>query len=166
MTILLQLEVLCRYLISNTGETDRTIGAFGGIMLILAILYSPQLRKFLSIPLFVHLGGLSFPLYLLHGTFIRIPLTWAILRFLTQFPSLRVIEYFSGEDGEVWLSILCDNFTCKFLCTVIFCVWFASLLAFCKIWKDHVDIYGVKISKWAEDVVLGKKSIMRTEKIL
>jgi hypothetical protein len=129
-------------------------------MLILAIMYSPLLKKFLSQPVFVYLGGLSFPLYLLHGTFIRIPLTYLIFRFLPQFPSLNAIEYLTDWEGIDYVVVLCDNFTCRLICTVLFFLWFASLLAFCQVWKDYVDIWGVHLSKWAEDVVLGKRSFL------
>jgi hypothetical protein len=142
------------------GETDRTIGAFGAIMLLLAIMYSPFLKKFLSQRIFVYLGGISFPLYLLHGTWIRIFLTWALYRFLPQFRSLNVAEFLVDVDGETYVWMICDSITCKFVVAVVWCIWLSSLLAFCRIWKEYVDILGVQLSQWAEAVVLGKKPLI------
>lgn len=126
-------------------------------MLIFAIMNSPLLKRFLSQPLFVYLGGISFPLYLLHGTWIRVFLTWGLYRFLPQWPSLNTVQYFTGWDGQPYVWMLCDNFVCQFAVSVVFCIWLASLLAFCRIWKDYVDVIGVQVSRWGEDVVLGKK---------
>src|SRR5438552_9182706 len=55
-----------------------------GIFLIFSILFSATLQRFLSHRYFVFLGNISFPLYLIHGTFIRIPLQWAVIWMLPR----------------------------------------------------------------------------------
>ena len=45
------------------------------------------------------------------------------------------------------------------MASIIFTVWLAWLLAFSKIWKDHVDVLGIQFSRWAEEFALGKREI-------
>ena len=134
------------------GQVDRTIGAFGGIFLIFSILFSPGLRKFLSRRYFVFLGSISFPLYLIHGTFIRLPLQWAIVKLLPLLAPNALIYY---EDGEVALG--CGQVQCKFFATIIYVIWLACLLAASKFWKEYVDVWGIKFSRWGEEFALGKR---------
>jgi len=138
------------------GDVDRTIGAFAGILLIISILFSPLLQRYLSNRYFLFLGSISFPLYLLHGTFIRIPLQWAIIWVLPRIAP-DALEYY-GKEGE-FVDLRCGQFKCKFMASIIFIVWLASLLAFCKVWKKHIDILGIRFSRWAEEFALGKKEI-------
>ena len=131
------------------GEPSRVIGALAGILLIFSVLFSTPLRHFLSRSCFVLLGSISFPLYLLHGTFIRIPLQWAVIWLLPRIAP-DALEYY-WEDYEV-VELKCELYACKFIASIIFIVWFSLLLAFCKFWKDHVDVLGISISRWAEEV--------------
>jgi hypothetical protein len=143
----------------RVGETDRTIGAFAGIFLIFSILFSASLRRFLSLPPFVWLGSISFPLYLLHGTFIRLPLAYILFKFLPRFPSLNIIGIVPDWDDIDVIIFHCWAFKCKFVVGVVWTLWLAVLLAFCKLWKEYVDILGVQFSKFAEEVVLGKREV-------
>jgi hypothetical protein len=132
-------------------------------MLILSIMFSPLLRRIFSHRSVIYLGSISFPLYLLHGTWIRLFLTWALYQFLPQFSFLGVIEYRPNEDEDVRVYLACNSIICKLVVAVVFCIWMASLLAFAKFWKDYVDILGLHSSRWAEDVVLGKKVVLDLE---
>jgi hypothetical protein len=140
------------------GENEQTIAAFGGIGLILSILYSPFLRRFLSQPAFVFLGSISFPLYLLHGTFIRLLLAWLLLKFLPGF-SIDVVQQMMGWEGKDVFVLQCDLSFCKLAVSVAYLFWLALLLGFCRLWKEHVDVLGVQLSRWAEEIVLGKREV-------
>ena len=129
-------------------------------MLIVSIMFSPLLRRLLSHPSVVYLGSISFPLYLLHGTWIRLFLTWILYQFLPRFSFLHVIEYRPGFDQDIQVFMACPSIICKFVVAVVFCFWLASLLLFCRIWKQYVDVLGVQCSRWAEDVVLGKRGLI------
>ena len=59
-------------------DMARTWGSVGCIILILAILISPHARRLLSRPALLWLGRVSFPIYLLHGTFMRTLLAWFV----------------------------------------------------------------------------------------
>jgi len=142
-----------------SGDNMRTIAAFGGIFLIFAILFSPRIRRFLSNSIFVFLGSISFPLYLLHGTFIRLPLAFAFFEILPYLPFLNILEFSQDSRGDPIIIMSCTSTGCRATSCVIFFIWLVGLLAFCRFWKSKVDILGVHFSRWAEDVVLGKREV-------
>lgn len=127
--------------------------------MILSILYSPLLRSLLSRRIPVFLGSISFSLYLLHGTFIRLPLTWVVFKFLPRYPSLQVIYIAMGWDDEEVIIWGCERAWCKFVVGMTLVVWFMALLASCKIWQKYVDVLGIRFSRWVEDIVLRKKEL-------
>src|ERR1700724_77178 len=105
------------------GETDRTIGAIGGIFMILSILYSSLLRSLFSRRIPVFLGSISYSLYLLHGNFIRLPLTWVLFKFLARYPSFHIIQLatnWADEDVIIWA---CHSVWCKFVVGVTVIIW-------------------------------------------
>jgi hypothetical protein len=57
------------------------------------------------------------------------------------------------------VELLCGQFTCRFMASIIFTIWLVYLLAFSKIWKDHVDVLGIQFSRWAEEFALGNSEI-------
>lgn len=143
----------------TVGETDRTIGAIAGILMILSILYSPLLRSVLSRRIPVFLGSISFSLYLLHGTFIRLPLTYILFKFLARYPSLNIIYIAMGWEDEEVIIWGCESVRCKFVVGLTLILWFMALLATCKIWQKYIDVLGIQFSRWVEDIVLGKREL-------
>src|SRR5579859_2801897 len=129
----------------SLGETDRTIGAVAGILMILSVLYSPLLRSLFSYRIPIFLGSISFGMYLLHGTFIRLPLAWLLFKFLPRFPSLNVIYLGTGweDDDEEVIMLGCESARCKIVVGVTLMVWFMALLASCKLWKKYIDVLGI-----------------------
>jgi hypothetical protein len=98
-------------------------------------------------------------MYLLHGTFIRIPLAWAYFHLLQRLPfpiSRHVFYYQDGTEGAYYM---CNSLGCRLEATVIYIVWLGILMQTCRIWKTRVDILGVRFSKWAEDIVMGRRKV-------
>jgi hypothetical protein len=145
--------------IDKLGQVDRFIGAFAGIFLILAILFSPSLKRFLANPAFVFMGSISFPMYLLHGTFIRLPLAWAYFRLIPNLPWLDMRLRTLDSQAHVVVVNDYSGLGCRLTCAVVYVLWFALLVSFCRVWKSRVDILGVQASRWVEDVVTGKRHI-------
>ena len=137
------------------GGTDRVIGAFAGIFLLLAMLYSQPMRNFFSYKYFVFLGSISFPLYLLHGTFIRIPLQLWLLRLLPRVDP-HAFHIFWAENHTNAL-LICDTISCRFTAAIIYVVWLGCLLIAARLWKSYVDVLGINFSRWAENVISGKQ---------
>jgi len=112
------------------GETHRTIAAIASILLVISILLNASLQHLLSHRLLVFLGSVSFPLYLLHGTFMRTVLAWA---------------YYSVH--------------AEWQAAVIFVLWASVLLAACYVWRKTVDEFALLVSRRAEEIASGKAGI-------
>ncbi|KAH8681671.1 acyltransferase family-domain-containing protein [Xylariales sp. PMI_506] len=61
-------------------ELRRAWGSLGVVLLMLAIMLWPHARRLLSAKPLTWLGRLSFPMYLLHGTFMQSLLAWMVLK--------------------------------------------------------------------------------------
>ncbi len=59
-------------------ELERAWGSVGSTLFLLAVLASPHARRAFSHPWLRWLGSISFPIYLLHGLFLRTVLTWLV----------------------------------------------------------------------------------------
>jgi len=94
----------------------------GVVVFILSVLLSPDLRRILSIRYLTYLGSISFGIYLLHpmlmGHFVRL-VHWPII----------------GNEYR----------TLVFSITLV--PWFASLLYLCRLWRDYVDGFCIKVTK-------------------
>ena len=132
-----------------------------GIIILLSVLYSPLLRSLFSRRIPVFLGSISYGMYLLHGTFIRLPLAWLLFKFLPQYRSLEVIHIVPRweDDDEEIIILGCHSIGCKLVVGITVLLWFMALLATCKRWKKHVDVLGIRFSRWMEEIVLGKKEL-------
>lgn len=129
--------------------------------MLLSVLYSPLLRSLFSHRIPVFLGSISYGMYLLHGTFIRLPLAWILFKFLPRFPSLEIIHIVPRweDDDEEVIILGCHSVGCKLIVGIILILWFIALLTTCKLWKKYVDVLGPRFSRWLEDIVLGKKEL-------
>ena len=122
-------------------------------------MFSPSLKRFFSNPKFVYVGSISFPLYLIHGTFIRLPLAWGFFRLLPSLPWLHILQETNDAKGEPVILMECNSFGCISTAAVMYVLWFMVLLMFCRFWKARIDIHGITFSKWAEDVFTGKRQV-------
>ena len=74
-------------------ELHRTWGSMGALLLVLGLLLSPQCRRVLAAKPFVWLGKVSFPIYLLHGIFVRSVMAWLAFQ--------RTPREFKTDNGNV-----------------------------------------------------------------
>jgi hypothetical protein len=109
--------------------------------------------------MFVFLGSVSFPVYLLHGTFIRIFLTWALFQFLPALPFLDILYETTAENGDEIVEARFDSVGCRLCALVVVVIWFAFLLTFARLWKSKVDVWAMHVSKYTEDIVTGKREV-------
>jgi hypothetical protein len=141
-----------------TDDNDRTVASFGAIFLIFSILCSTSLQRFFAKAPFVFFGNLSFAMFLLHGTFIRILLQWAVIYILPALVS-DALEYNVTEGSITEVELLCESWNCQFTMATLLLAWFGLLAVFCMIWKKYVDVLGIQISTWGEEVVTGKRKV-------
>lgn len=145
--------------------------ALGSHILSASILYSSSLRNALSTPFFNWLGGVSFPIYLLHGPLVRTVLTWITFGFRALLnppssagyvtidrtaggaqspePSVPRIAP-SGRWATPDLNIIPQPNALAF---VFIIPLFAAILLFvCNLWSIHVEPYFGAATAWCERV--------------
>ena len=109
------------------------------------------------------LGSISFPLFLLHGIFIRLPLQWAVIHILPRLASDAVDRFeIEGVDKE-GVELMCHSWSCKFAAAIVFSVWFAMLLGGCLLWKKYVDTFAIWCSRRAEEILMGMPKEVKPE---
>ena len=109
------------------------------------------------------LGSISFPLYLIHGIFIRLPLQWALIHILPRLASDAVERFEIYGAGKEGVELMCQPWSCKFAATIVFSVWFAMLLGGCLLWKKYVDTFAIWCSRRAEEILMGKRKEVKPE---
>ena len=129
------------------GDMARTWGSVGGALLLFAILISPHARRALSRPPLLWLGHVSFPIYRLHGTFMRSLMAWLVFAgqrlrpFEVPGPEGRTItieRYAQPSDARVFLSI-----AISMSCMLVAAHW----------WAKKMEPIFAKITKAAEDLM-------------
>lgn len=105
----------------------------GAQMLSLSILYSPSMRRALSHRWLLWIGGLSFPLYLLHGPLIRSLMTYMVF-LIPSFMFTPDLLRNGSPDPNSLIPIPNTLVLC-----VIMPVFFAILLVVSKLWAIHVE---------------------------
>ena len=129
---------------------DRAWPTIGASLLCFAIIMSPHLRKLLSRRPLVWLGKISFPLYLLHGTFMRTILAW--LLFARQ--HLVEMEERNGEETFVVKKYPLPGLP-TFL--VVMPIFFPILFFATHMWANKVEPHFGAITKTVEDICFGKR---------
>ncbi|QKX62982.1 uncharacterized protein TRUGW13939_10150 [Talaromyces rugulosus] len=117
----------------SNAQYGRFWPGIGAQMLTFAILHSPSMRRALSHPWLMWIGGLSFPLYLLHGPLIRSLMTYMV--FLIPSITFTPDRLENGSPDPNSLIPIPNTFV---LCLTL-PVFFAILLVLSKLWAIHVD---------------------------
>ena len=128
---------------------DRSWPAMGSALLCFTIIMSPQLRRVLSHRVFLWLGKISFPLYLLHGSFMRSILAW--LLFAKQ--SLVEMEERNGSETYVVMKYPLPSMATFW---VVLPIFFLILFPATHLWAIKVEPQFGAITKKAEEVFCGK----------
>ena len=132
------------------GDLARTWGSVGCMVLIIGIIISPHARRLLSRKPLIWLGKVSFPIYLLHGTFMRSLLAW--FTFAGQTPAPFEIPAAEGETTTIYRYPQPGNFRILFSIAVSM----GCMLAGSHYWAKNVEPVFGKITKKAEEIMFGK----------
>lgn len=144
------LETLGQKIFPPQGDLARTWGSVGSMILIIAIMISPHARRLLSRKPLIWLGKVSFPIYLLHGTFMRSLLAW--FTFAGQTPQPFEIPTPEGESYSVHRYPQPGSF--RILLSIA--VSMGCMLAAAHYWTKNVEPVFGHITKSAEDIMFGK----------
>jgi hypothetical protein len=128
-----QLQDLGNRIFPERSDLGRVWPAVGAEILCLAILYSPRMRNAFCAPWLIWLGGLSYPIYLLHGTFIRTVLTW-----LAFGPGAIWLWLRALDDGSLDSQSLIPR-PSNFTLTIVLPIFAAILLAGVHLWVKNVE---------------------------
>ena len=130
----------------QNAEVSRFWPSIGAQLLTFTIIMSPHLRRALSHSWLLFLGQISFPLYLLHGSFMRSILAW--LLFAQQ--NLQRVE----EDGKQYM-----RYPLPGLLTfaIVLPIFITILLSASHLWAVKVEPWFGWITRKAEDIMFGKE---------
>ena len=135
------------YIIAPPNITlSRFWPSIGAQLLTFGIVMSPHLRRALSHSWLLFLGKISFPLYLLHGTFMRSILAW--LLFALQ--DLQRVE----EDGKQYMRYPQPGLLTFAIVVPIF---ITILISASYLWTVKVEPLFGWMTRKAEDVMFGKE---------
>jgi hypothetical protein len=124
----------------------------GSVLLVLSILFSSNFRQFLSHPIPLFFGSISFGMYLLHTMFIRTLLAWIQLGFAQPHSAEIPVE----GDGNVQPSISMIREVVRVgLCIL----WGVSLVFASRLWRDHIEKWCVQAAKFSEEVLRGNREL-------
>ncbi|KKZ66941.1 hypothetical protein EMCG_07369 [[Emmonsia] crescens] len=126
-----QLMELGMRIFPHDASLGRVWPSLGAQLLCLAIVRSPSMRRALSRPYLLWMGGLSYPIYLLHGTIIRTCLTW-----LTFGPSM-LLGTTSDGSSDIDTPLIPEPNTV--IIVVALPVFFTLLLAIANVWAVNVE---------------------------
>jgi peptidoglycan/LPS O-acetylase OafA/YrhL len=129
------------------GEIGRTWGSVGCILLLVAIIISPHLRRLLSRRPLLWLGKISFPVYLLHGTFMRSLLAW--ITFAGQEP--QPFEVQNGENQTYQIHRYPQPGSARIFVAII--ISMGAMLFASHHWAKSVEPVFGKITKRAEEIM-------------
>lgn len=127
------------------AEVMRFWPTIGAQLLTFSILMSPHFRRALSHRWLLWLGKISFPLYLLHGSFMRSVLAWLL------FSQQQITEI--EEEGKRHMRYPLPGMP-TFL--VVMPVFFVILFTATHFWAVKIEPYFGIITKTAEDIMFGK----------
>src|SRR5271169_3806950 len=116
------------------GECKWAYTFFAAVLIIFSIQFSPILNRILSNRVLVFYGGISFPLYLIHGFMMRSLLSWVVFGLLDQTSAMRIV--FNPIAFALWISLV---------------TYMAAK------WRDLVGGKTMEFALWLEGVTLGEK---------
>ena len=131
-------------------DMARTWGSVGCMLLVVAILISPHARRLLARPPLLWLGKVSFPIYLLHGTFMRSLLAWLV--FAGQ--RLRPFEVPGPEGRTTTVQRYPQPGDLRILFSIA--VSMGCMLVAAHWWAKKVEPVFGKITKAAEELMTSK----------
>ena len=132
------------------AEVQRFWPSLGAQLLILTAVLSPHMRRMLSQRYFLWLGKISFPLYLLHGSIMRTVLAWLLF----SRSQLQEMQEVQGGQTYILLKYPIPGYTMFFISLPVF---FVVLFSLTHVWAQKVEPYFGIMTKYAEDLMFGKK---------
>ena len=122
--------------------------SIGAQLITLAVVVSPRMQEMLSYPAFVWLGGVSLPLYLIHGPLVRSLLAWMLFGWQRPVP-------FYTQDGDSMESRQQRSLPDGWVFCIVMPVFGLILLWASHLWTTWVDPWCASITHHIEAVMCG-----------
>jgi len=129
-------------------ELWRLYPSLGAQLLVIAIILSPTLQHLLTRPLFLELGKLSFPIYLIHGSLLRWALTWMVYACGTVRQETEAVMDGSPGVGRN-VAVAPTN---VWVYAVVVPMWMAGVLILAQLWNRHVEAWCAWVTKRVEEI--------------
>lgn len=146
-----QLAEIGLFVFPAGAEYWRFWSAIGAQLMTAAVLLCPSLQKILSHPALIWLGGLSFPLYLIHGPLMRSFLVWMVFGF--QKPVTYCSKDSDDNTETSWVQV---PFPENWVWYATIPVFFFVLLLTAHLWTLTVEPYCAWMTGRMEETVYGQ----------
>ena len=133
-------------------DFGRTWGSVGGILLVFSIIISPHARAILSSRPLTMLGKISFPIYLLHGTFMRSLFAWIMF----GGKGIALIEERQADGTVIEFERIPLPGMPRTVVAVVSSM--CAVLVASYFWAERIEPLFGKITKYAETTMMGKES--------
>ena len=127
--------------------------SIGAQLITFAVVISPKIQEMLSHPIFVWLGSVSLPLYLIHGPLVRSLLAWML--FGWQKPVSYSSEDVNGDSTESWQR---RSFPDGWVFCIVLPIFLFILLWASHLWTTWVEPWCASMTKRIEEVMCGTET--------
>ena len=147
-----QLLRLHLYIAPSVVNVSRFWPTIGAQILTFSIVISPHLRRLFSLGPLLWLGKVSFPLYLLHGTFMRTILAWML------FGNEQLVSM-QETDDDTQETIMVERYPAPGLTkfAIAFPIWVVILMGAVHLWANKVEPWFGWMTKRAENVMFRRE---------
>ena len=143
---------LANCLVPGIPQLERFWPSLGAQLVMLSVIFSPNLRRILTHRYLLWLGRVSFPLYLLHGTFMRSLLAWVL------YGGRPTVE------TEEWDDTLKEHYKVNripaprpLIFLFVLPLWALVVLSVTHLWADNVEPWFGVMTKKCEDTMFGRQ---------
>ena len=123
--------------------------ALSASFITLSVMFSPPLQRLFSHRHLLFLGSISYPMYLLHGTLLRI----ILVRLLKGQSITKTVTSLNEVGAEIL--IVQTDFLALIWASLKCLVWMGILVCASVLWRNHIDVAIVRFTKTMEGRMTG-----------
>lgn len=145
------------------SDLSRHWSSIGASMILLGLLYLPTAQAFLSHPLLVWMGKVSFSIFLIHSMLIRSVFCWMIYAKSVVPPKMVDVNdnLNANDNGYDYLNNLDTKGKFRPPATgigllVTSVIFFPLLYLFAHLWMNYVEARCTDLARWFEDRMVGE----------
>lgn len=141
------LTILGTKIFRSGAELSRNWGSIGTSLILVGILFLPPLQAFLSHPILIWMGKVSYSVFLIHSFLVRSVFCWMLYGYSVPLETI-------ANDGTVHVGWIPPATGINLV--VILCFFFPLLYLVAHLWTIHVESRCTELTQWLEDRMTGK----------